>query len=220
MGKFVRSSEPFLIKIEALALKAIVLTLFFSNLQAGENDFGFKPMHQKIHYKEDFYRLYNEWLYPDADSVSRNIYFLEMATVVPFDHPIRALVPITNDIQYERYKSLLMMHICSLLTKEYIDYGYLYMKEHIYFFNSEYKKDYLGGYDIAEYYFNHAKNYWDKTIDFANRAYNIKGYKTELMYIEDELYRVETGGLDYYKVVNNLMDRINSNRRILAAITN
>lgn len=177
-------------------------------------------MHQKIYYKEDFYRLYNEWLYPDTDSVSRNIYFLEMAYISPFDHPIRALTPITNDIQYERYKNLLMMHICALLTKGYIDYGYLYMKEHIYFFNAEYKKDYLDGYDISEYYFNHAKNYWDKTLDYAAGADRIKGFKTDFIYIEDELYRIESGNLDYYKVVTNLLDRINANRRLLASITN
>ncbi|MGA2142061.1 MAG: hypothetical protein ABSG94_06500 [Brevinematales bacterium] len=189
-------------------------------LFADSKDFNYKPMHQKIHYKEEFYSLYNEWLYSDPDSISRNIYFLEMASVVPFDHPIKALTPITNETQYERYKNLLMMHICSLLTKGYIDYGYLYMKEHIYFFNAEYKKEYLDGYDIAEYYFHHARNYWDKTVGYANSAGNIKGVKTDMLYIEDELFRIQSGDLDYYKIVDNLMGRISNNRTILANISN
>jgi len=200
---------------------AVIISVFIQSISYSDmRDFGYKPMHQKIHYKEDFYRLYNEWLYSDPDSISRNIYFLEMALVVPFDHPIRALTPITNDVQYERYKNLLMMHICSLLTKGYIDYGYLYMKEHIYFFNREYKKDYLDGYDIAEYYFSHAKNYWDKTVGYASSAGNIKGVKTDMLYIEDELFRIQNGSLDYYKVVDNLLDRISNNRKILSSFSN
>ncbi len=200
---------------------SIILAVLISSISySGPRDFGYQPMHQKIHYKEDFYRLYNEWLYSDPDSISRNIYFLEMAEVVPFDNPIKALTPITNDMQYERYKNLLMMHICSLLTKGYIDYGYLYMKEHIYFFNAEYKKDYLDGYDIAEYYFHHAKNYWDKTIEYANSADKIRGFKTDMIYIEDELFKIQNGGLDYYKVVDNLLGRIDNNRKILAGISN
>lgn len=201
-------------------LLAVLVFILQSVSFSGVKDFGYQPMHEKIHYKEDFYRLYNEWLYSDPDSISRNIYFLEMAEVVPFDHPIKALTTITNDTQYERYKKLLMMHICSLLTKGYIDYGYLYMKEHIYFFNAEYKKDYLDGYDIAEYYFRHAKNYWDMTMDYANSAGNIKGFKTDMLYMEDELFRIQTGDLDYYKVVDNLLNRISNNRKILASISN
>ncbi len=196
----------------------LIIFLCFTQSYADLKEFGFKPIHEKIHYKEDFFRLYNEWLYADEDSISRNIYFLEMAYVVPFDHPIKALAPITDEIQYERYKNLLMMHICTLLTKGYIDYGYLYMKEHIYFYNAEYKKDYLDGYDIAEYYFKHARNYWDQAVGFADAADNIKSLKPDLPHMEDELYRIKSGSLDYYKVVNNLFERINKNRQILASI--
>jgi len=198
----------------------VILLLFsYSMIIADLKDFGFKPMHQKIRYKEDFFRLYNQWLYADLDSVSRNIYFLELAYVVPFDHPIKALTPITNEQQYERYKNLLMMHICRLLTQEYINYGYMYMKENIYFYNEEFIKEYLDGYEIAEYYFNHARSYWEQAIKYAEDADTLWEHKIDLLFLEDELYKIKMGDLDYYKVVSNLMERIQKNRKRIESLS-
>ncbi|MGC8765326.1 MAG: hypothetical protein ACP5QT_05515 [Brevinematia bacterium] len=191
----------------------LLFSFFFEGfLYSDLKEYVFKPLRNKIRYKEEFFRLYNEWLYKDLDSTSRNIYFLELAYVVPFDHPIRALVPITNEVQYERYKNLLMMHITLMLTKEYINYGYMYMKENIYFFNDEFKKEYLMGYDIAEFYFESARKYWKEAINFAIMADEVKGYRIPLEYIEDELYRIKTMDLNYDKVIDNLIERINRNR--------
>ncbi|URA10382.1 hypothetical protein [Thermospira aquatica] len=179
---------------------------------AESSDFGFKPLRNKIRTKEDYFRLFNQWLYQDMDSVSRNIFFLELAYVMPYDHPIKALTPITNEMQYLHYQYLLMMQICQLLTQSYIDYGYMYMKEHIYFFNEEFKTNYLQGYDISEFYFTKARQYWDETIQHAKMAYETRFYKTDLLYMEDMVYRIRDGDLNYYKVIDNLMYRIERNR--------
>lgn len=194
--------------------KIFLLTFLFINLNLFSDfkDFSYKPLREKIKYKEDFFRLYNVWLYKDLDSISRNIYFLELAYVVNFDHPIRALIPITNEIQYERYKNILMMYITLMLTKEYIDYAYMYVKENIYFYNKEFFKDYFDGYDIAEHYLNCALKYWEEAVDFARIADSIKGYRTELHYMEDQLYRIKINDLNYERIINNLMSRINKNR--------
>ncbi|MCX7882794.1 MAG: hypothetical protein N2314_06195 [Brevinematales bacterium] len=176
------------------------------------SDYGFKPLRNKIRTKEDYFRLFNQWLYQDMDSISRNIFFLELAYVMPYDHPIKALTPITNEMQYLHYQYLLMMQICQLLTQSYIDYGYMYMKEHIYFFNEEFKTNYLQGYEIAEFYFTKAKEYWDQTVTYAMKAYETRWYKTDLLYMEDMVYRIRDGDLNYYKVINNLMFRIARNR--------
>lgn len=180
------------------------------------SDFNFKPLRRKITYKEEFFRLYNQWLYSDLDSISRNIYFLELAYIAPFDHPIRALIPITNEMQYERYKNLLMMHITLMLAQEYINYGYSFMKENIYFFNEEFKKEYLEGYEIAEFYFKSARNYWKEAVKYAYLADSIKGYKTELHYFEDEVWKIKENELDYDKVIDNLLYRIERNRKKLS----
>lgn len=186
--------------------------LLFGAAYGDISDYSFRPMREKIRTKEDFLRLYNTWLYADLDSVSRNIYFLELATVVPFDHPIKALTVITNEMQYERYKNLIMMHLCRMLTQEYINYGYFYMKEHLYFFNEEFKKDYLDGYDIAEFYFTKSREYWNQALGYAQAADAVVGWRLDLHYYEDEIYKIKTGELDYYKVLDNLMTRIQNNR--------
>lgn len=181
-------------------------------------DFSFRPLRNKLRYKEDFFRLYNQWLYPDQDSIGRNVYFLELAYALPFDHPIKALTPITNENQYAKYQSILMMKICQLLTQEYITYGYQYMKEHIYFFNDEFLKEYKEGYDIAEFYFDQAKKYWDQAVDHAKKAASYKGYRTGLIAYEDDYNKILTGTTDYYKVLNNLKFRISRNRNEIAKL--
>ncbi len=186
-----------------------VVTAGFSDAR----DFGFRPLRNKIRYKEDYFRLYNQWLYSDLDSVSRNIFFLEAAYAMPYDHPIKALTPITNETQYEKYKNMLMAKICALLTQEYITYGYFYMKEHIYFFNREFFRDYLDGYEIAEKYFRDAKGYWDQARTYARTAADFRGWRTGLISFEDDIHRINSGVLDYDKVITNLFARIERNRR-------
>jgi hypothetical protein len=185
---------------------------------ADAKDFSFHPLRSKLRYKEDFFHLYNQWLYPDTDSVGRNVYFLELAYALPFDHPIKALTPITNENQYGRYQAILMMKICWLLTQEYINYGYLYMKEHIYFFNDEFLKEYKDGYDIAEFYFDQAGKYWDQAVDYAKKADSFRGYRTGLIAYEDDVRKILDGVTDYYKVVRNLKSRISRNRNDIAKI--
>ena len=191
----------------------LLLSLASAYLYAGD-DFvsGFKPMNEPLKTKEDFLKIYNQWLYSDLDSTSRNIYFLELAYVAGYNHPIQALTTITNEIQFDRYKYLLQMHICTLLTQEYINYGYFFVKEHVYFYNQEFKTNYLNGYDVAEFYFNGARKYWNEAVSNAQFADSIKGWRTDLNYYEDEIYRIKTGDLNYYKVLDNLMVRVNNNR--------
>ncbi len=184
-------------------------------------DYGFKPLPQKLRYKEDFYRIYNVWLYADEDSITRNIFYLELAFALPFDHPIKALVPITNELQYQKYQNLLMMHICLMLTKEYITYGNYYMKEKIYFFNQEFFEDYKWAFDHAQLRYEHARGYWDYAIQYAQKADAIKGPKMDMQFggknfdFEDELYRIKNGILDYYIVIDQRMAKVEANRKII-----
>ncbi|OHD55359.1 MAG: hypothetical protein A2Y33_04060 [Spirochaetes bacterium GWF1_51_8] len=191
---------------------------------ADKKDFKFEQVPDYYRYKEEFLQIFNQWLYADQDNISRNIFFLEAAFCVPFDDPIKALVPITDPNQYKKYQNLVMMHISRLLTQAYIDYGYLFMKEHIYFFNHEFLTNYIEGYDIAEFYFGEARKYWNIAIDYAQKADAYKGYKINLsMYgyhfdFEDELYKIKTGLLNYHKVIDNLMYRIDRNRKTIQGL--
>jgi hypothetical protein len=178
-------------------------------------------MRNKIRYKEEFFQLYNRWLYSDLDSTSRNIFFLELAYTMPFNTPIKALVPVTNETQYDKYKSLLMMRICVLLAQEYINYANFFMKEHIYFYNREFFKDYLDGYDIAEFYYNSARKYWHEAIEHARIARSIRGFKMDLNFngwnydFEEEAYRIVNGMVYYDETIDRRLARIERNRRII-----
>ncbi len=193
-------------------LIAFLLLFMVSSGFADLKDFGFRPMRHKLDTKEDLFRLYTRWLYSDLDSTGRNILYLELAYTLPFDHPIKALTPITNRVQYQRYRHLLMMQISLLLVKAYINYGYLYMKKDLYFFNREFFKDYLDGYDIAEFYFGEARKYWKIAKDLARLADGIKGYRITIPYWEDQLYRIKTKDLDYDEILDRLMYKIKQNR--------
>ena len=202
----------------------ITLFVFSSSLFADLDDFGFKPLPRKLRYKEDFFRLYNRWLYADEDSISRNIFYLELAFAMPFDHPIKALVPITSKRQYQKYKDLLMMQISMLLTKQYLILGNYYMKEKIYFFNREFFKDYLLGFDVAELRYKEGLDYWHYALKYAKKADAIRGVHMDLRFwgknfdYEDLLYKIKTGKIDYNKVIQQRLARVRKNRNFILSI--
>lgn len=210
---------------------AFILFAAVLPVSAGIEDYGFRPIREPMHTKEDFFTKYVAHLVSTPDYVSRNIFFLELAYTIQWDDPIRALVPCTNEIQYEKYQNLLMMHICLMLTREYINYGYLYFKEHIYWYNFDYVsgETYLKGYQVAEKYFNDARHYWDQTIHFAQMADSYTGWHMNDNFtgihipFEDEVYKIKTGDphYDFYAIIDNLMGRLQRNRaEVQSAISN
>lgn len=185
----------------------------FSNSE----DFKLKPLNKRLKYVEDFFKIYNEWLYGDLDSISRNIYFLELAWVLPFDHPIRALTPISNEIHWQRYKLLLKMHIALLLTKNYLDFGKQFYKDNIYFYSKEYEKELLEGYEIAETYFKSALKWFEIAKKYANMVaiYNSQVYRTTLYHIEDEWQKLLNNEIYYDVTIKRLLKKISQNREKL-----
>ncbi len=195
----------------------ILLGIFQINSFGDLEDFKFKPLNKRLKYVEDFFRIYNEWLYEDLDSISRNIYFLELAWVLPFDHPIRALTPISNEIHWQRYKLLIKMHIALLLTKNYLDFGKQFYKDNIYFYSKEYEKELLEGYDIAETYFKSALKWFEIAKRYASMVsmYNSQIYRTTLYYIEDEWQKLLNGEIYYDITIKRLINKISQNRNKL-----
>ena len=210
-----------------MRLKALIFFGIFSLVSFGFSDMMDFQLHQlpyQLHTKEELLPLYAQWLYPNKDSIGRNIKWLELAYIAYFDDPIKALVPIKSEIQYKRYQNLLMMHICVLLTQEYINYGYQFFKENVYYYNTGYLDEYLKGFDIAEYYFTQADQYWRIAVDYAQKADAIKGvtvnpnceiYNFDM---EDEMYRIKSGDLKYYKSIPDLLSRLYKNREQVKAM--
>ncbi|MFN4245339.1 MAG: hypothetical protein ACK4F9_04230 [Brevinematia bacterium] len=171
---------------------------------------------------EDFFEIYNEWLYQDYDNISRNIYFLELAWILPFDHPIRALTPISNETHWQRYKLLIKMHIAILLTKNYLDFGKQFYKDNVYFYSKEYEKELLEGYDIAEAYFKSSLKWFEIAKKYAKiiSMYDPQVYGTTLYYIEDEYRKLINGDLHYDVTVQRLLKKISQNRNKLKMFRN
>ncbi len=200
-----------------LILLTFFLILFPTNFYPDSKEFKLKPIERRLKYVEDFFRIYTEWLYQDLDNISRNIYFLELAWTLPFDHPIRALTPIRDQTHWNRYKMLMKMHIALLLTKNYLDFGKQYFKENIYFYSEEYKKELLEGYDIAEAYFKSALGWFYKAKQYANYVskFDSVKYQTELHFPEDSYKKLINGEIYYEVTIKRLLNEINENRKKL-----
>ncbi|MEN2997907.1 MAG: hypothetical protein ABDH28_02570 [Brevinematia bacterium] len=195
----------------------IFLSICLAKIPADTKNFKFKPINKRLKFVEDFFQIYNEWLYQDLDSISRNIYFLELAWSLPFDHPIRALTPISNETHWQRYKLLIKTHIALLLTKNYLDFGKQFYKENIYFYSKEYEKELLEGYDIAEKYFKSALGWFGVAKKYAKMVsvYDPQIYATTLHHMEDEYRKLLNGEIYYDVTVKRLLKKIAQNREKL-----
>ncbi|MGC8963751.1 MAG: hypothetical protein ACP5KI_00025 [Brevinematia bacterium] len=195
----------------------LFMLLFSGYVFCDIEDFKFRPLNKRLKYVEDFLKIYNEWLYQDLDNISRNIYFLELAWSLPFDHPIRAITPISNETHWNRYKLLVKMHIALLLTKNYLDFGKQFYKDNIYFYSKEYEKELLEGYDVAESYFKSAMGWFKIAKKYANviSAYDSQKYMTTLYYIEEEFKKLLNGEIYYDVTIERLLKKIASNREKL-----
>ncbi|MGL5955255.1 MAG: hypothetical protein ACRC0X_01415, partial [Brevinema sp.] len=121
-----------------LFLILFISLLMHSNVFYSQvSQFMLLPVPKRLDTKEDLIKIDSRTLNQNErqDAIARNIYFLELALVMPFDHPIKALVRVTNDSQYQKYQFAVNAHLNQRLADEYVQYGRLFYKENIYFYN-------------------------------------------------------------------------------------
>lgn len=138
---------------------------------------------------EDYFQLYAERMYYGEDEILLNIYFLKKGLVSPFRHPSKALCLLETEIEKEKYQILLKMHLNIKIMQNYLLLGRLYDKRIIYYFNMPFKEDLKKSLNIAKYYYNLAKTYWQKVLAYADAASKI-GTRVNIDYLEDELYMI------------------------------
>lgn len=192
-------------------------------LFADVSDFMVQPVPRKLNTKEDLISLDNQSLSQNErqDILARNIYFLELALVMPFANPIKALIRITNETQYQKYQLAIEAHINNRLADQYTQYGLLYYKPNVYFFN-EFYEEYLDGYDIAEFYFKSAFTYRQRAAEIADRARDIPGELNPnkdqtLIDFDQQIYTLTNDPYDYQEIFLKLLEELQENReRILA----
>jgi len=174
-------------------------------LCADADDFGFIPQRRKLKYVEEFYALFTQNHMPATDSTEQNIYFLQVALNSPYKHPIQALCVIRTEAEHEQYKRLLRARIAFLIAQGYLQLGYRYDKEEIYFFNMEYADELVKGFQIAEHYYREAIVYWDEAKRLAaaiykNRSIRLSGGLIDA--IQDEARRIHAGDINYRKTID------------------
>lgn len=171
------------------------------------------------HYLEDYYELYGMKQYYNENSLRKNIDRMKTALVCKFRYPSEALVKIESEQEYLKYRRLMHMHINILIMRNYMRIASKYDMQKIYFYNLEFAKEIKESLDIAESLFKEAIPYWEKARKLANDASEVK-ITTDLGFIESERYSIIHNELDFGKIINDHLSRINKKKQELdAAVT-
>jgi len=179
------------------ALKIAVLSIILSSALIPLNAYY-------VTYKEQYYRLYHLHLIQYPDDTMENIYWLEKALKADFCNPLYALALIENETQYEKYRYLFNMHIYLKLIEQYLFLGNKWNKRQAYFYNAPWKKQNLESLETAEICYRTALYYWDAAMEWAQKARERRLYfivLPKVQFWEDEAMRIESGELDYNKII-------------------
>jgi hypothetical protein len=156
-------------------------------------------------YKEQYYRLYHLHYIQYPDDTMENIYWLEKALKADFANPLYALALIEEEVQWEKYRSLFMMHINLKLIEQYLCLGNKWNKRNAYFYNAPWKEENLESLKTAEACFRTALYYWNDAALWAGRAREGRFRWISLervQFWEDEAGRIEDKSLDYGRIIN------------------
>ena len=167
-----------------------------------------------VNFKEEYYKLYHVHYQQYPDDCIENIYWLEKAAAADYCNPQFCGIHITSEKQWEKYRYLFQMHINLKLIEQHLRLGRVYDKKNIYFYDAPFKDEYLQNlqqtldcYKTAVYYWQEAKLWCEKA---NNSSFNFL-YITERQYWEDERERISTGELDYEKILNREIKRVEKN---------
>ena len=163
------------------------------------------------HYLEDFYQLYGMKQYYNENSLRKNIDRLKTALSCRFRHPSQALVAVESEPEYLKYRRLMFMHINILIMRNYMRIASRYDKTKILFYNGPFAKEINESFNIAEGLYKEAIPYWETAKKYARDASEIK-ITTDLGFIESERFSIINGDLDYGKIINDHLKRLNSKR--------
>jgi hypothetical protein len=157
-----------------------------------------------VTYKEQYYRLYHLHYIQYPDDSMENIYWLEQALKADFANPLYAIALIENETQWEKYRSLFMMHINLKLIEQYLFLGNKWNKRKAYFYNAPWKEQNLESLETAEKCYRTALYYWEAAREWAEKARDRRfRFMTleKIQFWEDEVKRMETGELNYGKTI-------------------
>lgn len=160
-------------------------------------------------FKEQIYKLYHYQLYMTPLDIAENIGWLEMALEAEFANPLWALTEIKTAQEYTKYRALFMMHLNLKMIEMYLLWGSKYNKREAYFFNFAFRRQNLESLEIAEDLFRRARYYWDQAQIYSAQAAQTRWiFLDAIQNWEDESYRIQTGELDYNKIIDKHLDKL------------
>jgi len=168
-----------------------------------------------VRYKEQYYRLFHLHLNQYPDDTMENIYWLERALQAPFANPLFALARIENEVQWEKYRYLFMMHLNIKLAEQHMFLGNLWNKRYAFFFNAPFRDQILSSLEIAEACFRTALVYWEQALVWAEKLRDRRFRWINLQQVqfwEDSFARIERGTLNYGRTINRELARLQSVR--------
>lgn len=172
-----------------------------------------------MYYKEQYYKLYHTHYVQYPDDTIENIYYLEQAIKADFCNPLYALAKINNEREWERYRYLFIMHLNLKLIEQHLRLGTKYDKQVAYFYNAPWKEQNLESLKTAETCYKAALTYWAEAQKYAEKAQGIRWLNLEKVQAwEDEAFRIEEGSLNYEKIINQELERLEKVRKTFEAM--
>lgn len=163
----------------------------------------------KIMYKEEYYKLYHEQLHHYPDDTMEVMFYLEQALTADFANPLNALAKINNPTDWERYRNLFMMHVDLALVHLSLTLASKYDKRVAYFYNAPWKEQNIDSLNTAEIIYKSALGYWTDAKKWSDQAWTLRDvHLDQIQDWEDENMRIETGDLDYARIVQIQLDRV------------
>jgi hypothetical protein len=175
----------------------------------------------QVQFKEQYYRLFHLHYIQYPDDTMENIYWLEQALKADFANPLYALALIENETQWEKYRALFMMHMNLKMIEQYLLLGSKWDKRNAYFYNAPWKEQNLESLKTAESCYAAALSYWQAAKDWAAKAADPRFrfiHLERVQFWEDESFRIGEGSLDYGRIVNRELGRLEKVREKFQAM--
>ncbi|MBQ6057201.1 MAG: hypothetical protein IJL34_05980 [Treponema sp.] len=164
-----------------------------------------------VKYKEDYYRLFHVHYQQYPDDVMENIYWLEQSVKADFCNPLYATCKIEDEKDWEKYRYLFMMHINLKLIEQHLRLGRTYDKKTAHFYDAPWKDLYIENLNKTLACYKAGLYYWQEAQLWAEKA-NVTEFQfrilTDVQYWEDERERIATKDLDYKKILNREISRV------------
>ena len=170
---------------------------------------GFSYM---VKYKEDYFKLFHVHYQQYPDDCIENIYWLEKAVQADFCNPLYAPVKINDEKDWEKYRYLFMMHINLKLIEQHMRLGRNYDKQVAHFYDAPWRDAYIENLKKAKSCYEAGLYYWREAKLWAEKA-NVGKFKflflEQIQNWEDERERIGSGELNYEKILNRELTRVN-----------